>query len=193
MKKVQRSEVLDIGAYEEIRPRFRQRIIEAKQNRRVAVGDHMTFIFENHDTVLFQIQEMIRTERITKESGIEHEIETYNDLVPGDGELFATLMIEYEPEGRREKLDALRGLKDHVFLVVGDRRVQGQFEVLPGEEVDRVPSINYVRFAAGRDAAALLRDGGRPAALEVDHPSYTARTDLAPPVRRELAEDLETP
>ncbi|MFW6049962.1 MAG: DUF3501 family protein [Myxococcota bacterium] len=191
MKKVERSEVLDLGAYEEIRPRFMQRIIEMKKNRRVAVGDHMTFIFENYDTALFQIQEMLRAERITREDGIQHEIETYNDLVPGEGELFATLMIEYEPEGRREKLDALRGLKNHVFLHVGERRVQAEFEVLPGEEPDRLPSINYVRFRVGADAAKWLRDTSQPTALEVDHPAYSARAELPAAVRRELAGDLE--
>jgi hypothetical protein len=193
MRKVQRSEILDIGAYEPLRSRFLERIIATKKNRRVAVGAHMTFVFENRDTVLFQIQEMVRTERITKEAAIEHEIETYNELVPGDGELFATLMIEYPPEGRREALDALQGLKEHVFLRVGDRRAKGQFQVLPGEEPDRVPSINYVRFPIGKAALAPLRDESHPAVLEVTHPSYTADAPLTPAVRHELASDLEEP
>lgn len=193
MKRVERSEILDLGAYEQVRPRYLDRIITMKKNRRVAVGEHMTFIFENHDTVLFQIQEMVRTERMTRDAAIQDEIDTYNELVPGEGELFATLMIEYEPEGRRESLDRLRGLGDHVVMHVGNREAKAVFEPLPGEEPGRVPSISYLRFVVGADAAKALRDASQTAALEVTHPSYQARTDLPAAVRTELASDLEAP
>lgn len=192
MRKVERSEVLDLGAYEGIRERFRQRIIEMKKNRRLSVGDHMTFIFENRDTVLFQIQEMLRAERITKEASIQHEIETYNDLVPDDGELSATLMIEYDDKPERDRmLDALGGLGRHVVLRLGDREVVAVFRPLPGEEPDRLPAVNYVRFPVGEDGAALLRDGSREAVLEVRHPAYEARAPLPDAMRRELAADFE--
>lgn len=191
MKKVERSEILGLDAYERARPKMLEELIAKKRNRRVAVGDHMTFIFENHDTVRFQIHEMVRTERMVKEPAIAHEIETYNELVPDEGELSATLMIEYEPEGRREALDRLRGLEEHVLLHVGDRSAEARFEILPGEEPDRVPSISYVRFAIGREAAADLRDESKTAALEITHPSYQARAELPGAVRLELAADLE--
>jgi len=83
MKPVDRSEVLGLGEYEQIRERFRRRVIEDKRARRVPLGGHMTVLFENHDTVLFQIQEMLRTERISAAQAVRHEIETYNQLVPG--------------------------------------------------------------------------------------------------------------
>ena len=192
MKKIGRGELLDLVAYEGVREQFRDRIIRMKKNRRVTVGGNMTFIFENRDTVLFQVQEMLRTERITKEAAIAHEIETYNDLVPGDGELSATLMIEYdEPTERRRMLDSLNGLGGQVFLVVGDREARAVFRPLPGEEPDRIPAVNYVTFPVGGDGSRRLRDAGTRAAIEIRHPAYQASTELPKPVREELASDFD--
>lgn len=192
MKKVDRSELLDLGAYEQIRPRFLERIIRSKKSRRVAVGDHMTFVFENRDTVLFQIQEMLRAERITSERGIAHELETYNSMVPGDGELFATLLIEYDDkEERARALDAMADLKKHVFVELDGRDVPAEFEALPGEEEGRLPAVNYVRFRVGPDARAIVADRDKSVALVVRHPAYQARADLSPATRAELAADLE--
>ena len=92
MKAVDRSELLELGAYEQIREPFRARILALKRPRYVALGPNMTALFENHDTALFQIQEMLRTERITAEKAIQHELETYNELVPGDAELSAATL-----------------------------------------------------------------------------------------------------
>src|SRR5580704_1128108 len=94
MKPVQRDEVLGFADYETIRDRFRARVIEEKRARRVLVGDRVSAVFENHDTVLLQIQEMIRTERISRPAAVQHEIDTYNQHIPGKDELFATVMIE---------------------------------------------------------------------------------------------------
>src|SRR5271154_4518977 len=94
MKPVRRDEVMGLADYETIRDRFRSRVIEEKRARRVTVGDSASAVFENHDTVLLQIQEMLRTERITREAAIKHEIDTYNTHAPGKDELFATVMIE---------------------------------------------------------------------------------------------------
>lgn len=194
MRKVQRSEILDLGSYEEVRDRFRKRVIEEKKNRRITVGGHMTFIFENRDTVLLQIQEMLRVERITSEKAIEHEIETYNSMVPASGELFATLMVEYVDQEERQKMLAeLTGLRDHVCLRLGERRADGELEYLPGEQQDRLPAVNYVRFRVGEDAAAILRDGSQTVALEVDHPKYEATAELPDAMRKALAEDLDEP
>lgn len=193
MRSVARNEILDLGAYEQVRPRFLERIIATKKKRRLTVGEHMTFIFENRETVMFQIQEMLRVERITKDKAVQHELDTYNSMVPGAGELFATLMIEYvDPVARKRALDSMPDLKHHVHLVVGGTRATGSFELLPGEEDDRLPSVNYVRFVVGDVATALL-DESAPARLELDHPSYTASLDLPRATRRELAEDLGEP
>jgi len=192
MHEVKRSELLNLGAYEEIRPRFRARMIERKKRRRVALGEHMTLIFENHDTVLFQIQEMLRTERITGESEIAHEIETYNAMVPGEHELFATLMIEYsDPDERHRALDAFNDLEGRLWLELGDARSPAHFERLPGEEASRLPAVNYLRFSLPEDADARMRDASQGASLRVVHDHYSAQQELPKATRAELSADLD--
>src|SRR4051812_6549302 len=104
MRPIDRNEILAIGEYELIRDRFRSRVIEEKRPRRVRIGEHLTMIFENRDSVLLQIQEMLRTERITTESGILHEIETYNELIPGEGQLSVTLFVEIPDRALRDQM-----------------------------------------------------------------------------------------
>jgi len=192
VKKVDRSELLGLGAYEEVRERFRARIIQLKKTRRVAVGPHMTFVFENHDTALFQIQEMLRTERITDERAIAHELETYNDLVPDEGELSATLFVEYDDKDERASaLEALVGLADYVALWIHDRPFDARFLVQAGEETTRLPAVGYVRFRVGRYAAPLLRDREADAHLEITHAAYSASATLSAETRASLADDLD--
>jgi hypothetical protein len=151
----------------------------------------MTFVFENHDTVLLQIQEMLRTERISAEKAVLHELETYNELVPGEGELSATLLIEYEEQDeRRAALDAFADLEGHVFLDVNGESYPARFRPLPGEEPGRLPAVNYVSFSVGRSVAAALRKGGT---LAVRHPHYDHSVTLAAGAAAELADDLEAP
>ena len=95
---VTRLEVLDIAQYEKSRPAFREKVLELKSKRQLLVGGHFNFIFENHTTVLYQIQEMMRVERIVEEEAIAHEISTYNELIPKNGGLAATLLLEYETQ-----------------------------------------------------------------------------------------------
>lgn len=188
MKKVERNELLGLGAYEEIRERWRARIIELKGMRRLAVGNHMTVLWENHDTVLYQIQEMIRTERITNESAIAHEIETYNTLVPGDSELSATWFIEYaEPTERARMLDQLAGLGEHVALHVGPHIVPARFELQPGELETRLPAVNYVKFTLPDAARAAFANSE--VKVVVSHPAYQAQAALPSAMLRTLRED----
>ena len=193
MKKVERSELLDLGAYERIRPHFLDRIIQLKKRRRITVGAHMTFVFENRDTVLFQIQEMLRTERITSQSAVQHELDTYNELVPGTGELSSTLMIEYDdPAARRIALERFASLRQEVALHIGSRVVQGVFYDQPGEEPDRLPAVNYVRFPVG-DVAHELLNADVKAELVVSNAHYDERAPLPAGMRRALADDLREP
>lgn len=190
MNKVDRSELLGLGDYEGIRAQFRGRMIEAKKRRRISVGPHMTFVFENHDTVLLQIQEMLRTERISAEKAIAHEIATYNEIVPGEGELSATLMIEYDdPAERSQALDALADVGEHMAIAIGAESYPARFRPLPGEEEGRLPAVNYLSFSPGRAAAAALREG--PARLVVSHPAYSHEEEFTASARGELADDLE--
>jgi hypothetical protein len=198
MKKVKRDELLDLGAYEQIRERFRAAVIEEKKNRRFQVSDELSIVFENHTTVLFQIQEMLRTERITRESAIQHEIDTYNELVPEPNELSATLFVEIADHDTRERrLVELAGLEGGFALDVGGMSFPGRNEtrgVLP----DRTTAVHYLKFpldAAGATAVlAASRDAGKPDApalrFRVRHPHLDVTTALPAGVVRAVAEDL---
>lgn len=188
MKKIDRSEILPLGEYEAIRDRFRARVIELKKARRVRINEEISLLFENHDTMLLQVQEMLRTERITNEKGIAHEIETYNELVPGPGELSATLFIEIPDRDRREEmLVRLCAIEEHVVFEIGDQRVRAQFEE-GRRDRGRAAAVQYLRFALGDSALAALR-ARREAALVVDHPHLSARVPLPAATVGSLADD----
>jgi hypothetical protein len=192
MKPVQRNEVLGIADYETIRDRFRGRVIEEKRARRVLVGDRVSAVFENHDTVLLQIQEMLRTERISREAAIQHEIDTYNAHIPGKDELFATVMIEIGDKEEREAfLTQARGFERHVALRVGGERIPAGWEK-SRELEDRASAVNYLRFALTPAAASHLREKKREAqlALVIDHPVYRAEAAFSPAMAASLADDL---
>jgi hypothetical protein len=192
MKPVQRNEVLGFAEYESVRDHFRGRVIEEKRTRRVLVGDRVSAVFENHDTVLLQIQEMLRTERISREAAIQHEIDTYNAHVPGKDELFATVMIEIGDKDVREAfLVQARGFERHVALVVDGERVPATWEKTRELE-DRASAVNYLRFPLPPGAAAHLRAKGKDARLEIviDHPAYSAKVAFSPATAASLAEDL---
>jgi hypothetical protein len=190
MKPVQRSEVMDLAAYEQVREHFRRRIIDLKRKRRVALGPNMTAVFENRDTALFQIQEMLRTERITREDAILHEIETYNDLVPGPAELSATIFVEYPDTAERDRmLVALDGLEKHFYLEVGGDRVAARSETR-GIQPGRTTAVHYVKYPLGDAAAAALRGGGARVVLGVSHPAYEADAVLSADAVAELEADL---
>jgi hypothetical protein len=179
-----------LPVYEGMRDRFRSEVIAHKRDRRVTVGPWMTFLFENRLTVKFQVQEILRIERITNEEGVREELEGFNTMLPGTGELSATLLIELSGSDDEVKaqLAKLVGLRDHVFLEVAGERVPGVFD--EGREDDRrVSAVQYVRFRL--PPGADLRNG--PAVLGVDHPAYDHRQELSEPMRRALAQDLEAP
>src|SRR5579883_942607 len=195
MKPVHRSEVLGLADYETVRERFRGRVIAEKRRRRVALGPKASAVFENRDTVLLQIQEMLRTERITRPAAIQHEIDTYNELLPGPDELSCTLMIEIPDAAEREAfLRAASGLERHVWLASGPRRVPASaVDRTAGEPADRTTAVHYLKFKLPREVADALRGAaehraGAPAlALEIDHPAYAARAALPPETTAALA------
>lgn len=190
MRPVELSELLPLGAYEEIRERFRARIIEAKRARYVRLGEHMTVLFENRDTVLYQIQEMLRTERITQEKAILHELVTYNELVPGEHELSATVFVEYpEREERERMLRALRGLETSFFLEAAGERAR----LIPderGTDPTLTMAVHYVKFVLPERLEHALRASAGPITLGVEHPAYSARTELGAATLASLAADF---
>ncbi len=190
MEPVNKSELLSLGAYEEIRDRFRARVVQEKKRRRIAVGDNMTAIFENRDTVLFQVQEMLRTERITSDSGIAHELQTYNSLIPEQHGLSITLFVEYTDKDERDRmLVELAGMESQVFMAVDDVRVEGVPQDR-GERTDRTTAVHYFKFALGPDLAKAIASGGATVALGVDHPAYQAVTTLGAASLEALRDDL---
>ena len=190
MKPVHRNELLDLGAYEEIRERFRARVIEEKKSRRVPLGDHMTVLFENRDTVLFQIQEMLRTERITQEKAVLHELETYNTLVPADGELSVTVFVEYADKEERDRaLEALAGVEERFYVSVNGTRASGRPE-MRGDRTDRTTAVQYVKFPLGAELAAAAKKDDADLRLGVGHPEYSAETPLAGALLASLKDEL---
>jgi hypothetical protein len=190
MNPVLRDEVLGIAEYESIRGPFRARVIEEKKRRRVSIGPRVTAVFENHDSVLLQVQEMLRTERITREAAILHEIQTYNELIPGPGELSVTLMIEIPDATEREAfLVSAAGIEARVWLKIGDVKVPALFDparVLP----DRASAVLYLKFRLPEAGARAIREGRESLSLEIDHPSYQSAAVLSKAVMASLAEDL---
>jgi hypothetical protein len=195
MQPVQREEVLSIGEYEKIRPHFRARVIEAKKARRVTISEIISAVFENHDSALLQIQEMLRTERITNESGIQHEIETYNDLVPGPRQLKLTLFVEISDQAERDRmLEALAGLEEKVVLEVGNETFVAHSKERKTEGYTRTTAVHYFTFDLSEIATGVLRGAahaGTPlVALAVTHPAHSARVLLNRATLKALGEDL---
>ena len=190
MRRVDPSEILDLTRYEQIRPRYLAETIEMKKSRRIAVGQDLNFIFENRETVIFQIQEMVRTERRVLDEAIAAEVSVYNELIPGEHELSATLMIEIpDMKTVRSQLDRLIGIDEHVYLEVGGEQVRAAFDGKQFES-DRIAAVQYVKFPLGPELSERFRDESVPAMLAADHPNYQATRAIEGPVRASLAADL---
>jgi hypothetical protein len=189
VKRVERGELLSLAAYEQIRDRFRARIIELKRARRLPLGANMSALFENRDTVLFQIQEMLRTERITVEAQIEHELDTYNALVPADDELSVTVFIEYVDRAERERmLHALAGVESRFYVTIDGQRLGG---VGPkrGDREDRATAVHYLKFPLAPDQRRALAQGTARVSIGVDHPAYAAEATLPAQALTSLRQD----
>jgi len=186
------AEILNLYEYEKERDARRRAVIALKTERRVGVGRYLSFVFENRETVWFQIQEMIRAERIVDEGRIAEEVEVYNTLLPRPGELAATMFIEIgETAQIKPVLDTLLGVDvgDHVRLEVGPYVVPGVFEAgHSDEDLGKLSAVHFVRFALPPAARRAFADAE--VTLIVDHPGDRGRTVLTPAVRRRLAEDL---
>lgn len=196
MEKVRLADVMDLVEYEKAREAMRARVIEVKRNRRLSVGENLTFLFENRQTVLFQIQEMVRTERIVDEARIREEVSVYNQLIPGPGELAATLFIEIPElvrmtqEKVRETVNRFQGLdREGVWLVAGASRVPAEFEGGHSKE-EKMAAVHYVRFAVPPEGRRALADPAKDVRLVVDHPNYRAEAAVPPGMRKELVADL---
>ena len=182
MRKVERAEIVDYQTYADQRERTRQAILEVKRLRRVHVGSALTFLFENTDTVRYQIQEMMRVERIVREADICQEIDTYNALLGDTGELGCCLLVEIDDRSERERaLRQWRALPEHVYVRCSDgTKVRARYDRAQVED-DRISSVQYLKFAVGS------RD---PVAVGCDLPEMTAEAELSVEQRSALRADL---
>jgi Protein of unknown function (DUF3501) len=191
MRKVALEDIVGFSAYEKMREKVRERIIELKQRRRVSVGDKVTLVFENRETVIFQIQEMMRAEKIGDLDKIREEIEVYNELVPEPRELSATLFLEIEDQTHlRDELLKFLGIDEAVYLKVGNHSIHARFEEGRSKE-DKISAVQYVRFRFSEPALQAFAKGEK-AELVIDHPNYKASAPLRPETRQYLMEDLTT-
>lgn len=192
MTAVTLKEILPIAQYEILRPRLRPLFIAAKERRRLPLGGHITLLFENGQSVWYQVQEMIRTEHLTAEDAIRHEIDTYNELLPRSGELAATMLIEYPDERERDRnLRELVGLETHLWIRLGERREKARFDIRQ-IATDRVSAVQFVRFPLGGiepHEFKKLADDGR-VEIEVDHPKLAVTVDITGDLAEALARDL---
>ena len=190
MNKVILDDIMGLPAYEKVREKFRQRVIELKKKRRVSVGDKVSLVFENRETVIFQIHEMMRAERITDLDKIREEIEVYNGLIPEPGELSATLFLEIEDQSHlRDDLLRFLGVDDAVFLKIGKRKIQARFEEGRSKD-DKISAVQYVKFPLTADERAAFASSAE-ATLLVEHPNYQAQVRLDAETRESLLADLQ--
>jgi hypothetical protein len=192
MKPLTADDLMPPEEYERVRESFRRSIIELKRRRRIAVGDHITLLFENRDTVRFQVQEMIRTEHIVDPQKIQEELDVYNAQLPGDGELSATLFIEITDNERIQPvLDALRGL-DHgntVSIKVGPHTVYAEFESGRSNET-KLSAVHFLKFRPPPALVRALTDGS-PVSVRIDHPAYRKEAAVPQELRDEWLNDLQ--
>jgi uncharacterized protein DUF3501 len=192
MPRIERRSLMSLEAYARERPAFRARVMEHKRRRTVALGEHLRLIFEDELTMRYQVQEMLRVERIFEESGIQEELDAYNPLVPDGRNFKATLMLEYpDPDERRRELGRLKGIEREVWVEVeGQPRVRAiADEDLERENGEKTSSVHFLRFDLAEPAAQALKRGAA-LSLGVDHPQYRASVVLPAEVRNALVKDL---
>ena len=192
MARIERGSLLSLEAYARERNAFRARVIEHKKRRTVHVGDHVTLIFEDELTIRYQIQEMLRIERIFEDDGIQGELDAYNPLVPDGSNLKATMMIEYPDVAERQRqLALLKGIEERAWVQVqGCARVHAiADEDLERENEEKTSAVHFLRFELTPDMVRALRAGAA-LAIGVEHPQYRASVETAPEVRAALAADL---
>ena len=194
MRPLRLEEIVDRETYAALRDDYRRRVIEHKRARRLAVGERVSLLFEDRETLRFQVQEMLQVERIDASEQVQHELDVYNELMPGERELSATLFVEIEELSRiRSELDRLVGIDEHVSLRVGagrgEERIAARFDPKQREE-DRISAVQYIRFSLDFDAARRLADPAVPAAIAIDHPNYRCDAALEGPLRESLVAGL---
>lgn len=193
MPAIARDSLLSLEAYARSRPEFRARVLAHKKRRTLALGEHLTLVFEDELTMRYQIQEMLRIERTFEESGIQDELDAYNPLVPDGSNWKATMMIEYpDPTERQRQLVRLKGIENRVWIEV---EAHGQVWAMADEDLARdngetTSAVHFLRFELTPPMAAAAK-AGAPILAGIDHPAYrVAPMRLPEEIRSALIEDL---
>jgi Protein of unknown function (DUF3501) len=192
MPRIERTSLMSLETYARERPQFRAKVMEHKKDRTVSLGEHVTLLFEDELTIRYQVQEMLRVERIFEEEGIRDELDAYNPLVPDGRNLKATLMVEFpDPDERHKRLAELIGLEDRTWVQVeGHGRVWAiADEDLERENEEKTSSVHFLRFELSEGMAQALKKGAS-LSIGIDHPRYAANVQTGPGVRDSLARDL---
>ena len=192
-RKLTLDDIADVRAYERERDEFRTHVIDLKRRRRVHVGLFVTFLFENRDTIRFQIQEMARVEKLTTDEDIQIELDTYNPMIPNPGQICATMFIELTTdEQMREWLTKLAGVEHAVRLVLSDgTEIPAIIDEQHSEGLTRdhvTAAVHYLRWEFTPEQVAAFGAGNVP--LRIDHPEYLEVTELGDATRAELLTDL---
>ncbi|MCU0840497.1 MAG: DUF3501 family protein [Thiobacillaceae bacterium] len=192
MNKLTHEDLYSLEQYARLRPEFRAKVIEHKKHRQLALGPHATLYFEDRLTMQYQVQEMLRLERMFEPELIQEELDVYNPLIPDGSNWKATFMVEYpDPEERKQALARLIGIEKAVWLQVGDldkiRPIAN--EDLDRETEDKTASVHFMRFELTPGMVAAVKAG---AAIRagIDHPAYRVDLDVPGPARDALAADL---
>lgn len=191
MRKLTNRDIKELREYERERDAFRAEIIGMKKKRRIHIGEIVTMVFENAATMRFQIQEMARVERLIRDEQIEHELATYNDLIPETGQLSSTLFIEItDDQALRYWLPRLTAIQDHVHLEVAGERSTGRERDIDRltREAEMTTTVHYLKFDFTDAQRAAFADG--PVSIVIDHPEYRERTELTADQRDELVGDF---
>jgi hypothetical protein len=193
MQKLRETDLLSLERYARERPEFRARVIAHKKNRQLSIGPNTMWLFEDRLTVQYQVQEMLRTERIFEAEGIAEELEAYNPLIPDGRNWKVTLLIEFpDPEVRKVQLERLRGIEDRCWVRVAgfDRVLAIADEDLERENEIKTSAVHFLRFELGDGMVAALR-GGAALGAGIDHPNYRHELAVLPGnVREALLADL---
>jgi hypothetical protein len=193
MAQITRDSLMTLEAYSRTRPEFRARVMAHKKHRTVALGGHVTLIFEDELTIRYQIQEMLRVERIFEDEGIQEELDAYNPLVPDGANWKATMMIEYPDVAERTRMLAkLIGIEDRVWVAVeGHPRVHAMAdEDLERQNETKTASVHFLRFELETAMVRALK-GGAALSMGVDHPAYSATAGVVDAATRDsLVNDL---
>lgn len=193
MNKLTRGDLLSLETYAEVRPEFRARVMAHKRNRQLPIGPNATLYFEDTLTMHYQVQEMLRAERIFEAAGIQEELDAYNPLIPDGSNWKATFMMEYPDEAeRREKLAQLLGIEKHIWVQVADfaRVTPIADEDLERETADKTSSVHFLRIELTSDMAQAVKQGA-PVSMGIDHPAYNYTAEPIPQnIRDSLAGDL---